>query len=383
MNTLSDKTKTQSIFTLFHMKWSRYFCFRFIRLTLLFIFLSYTLFVIADMIGHVKDILDPKTSKRLWCLYYAALFVRRLDILIPFSAGIAATIIMVRTVQDRVIIPLMCSGLSLKRFLVPFIAGAFLFTATLWVNYQWVYPKAIRVHTMALETEFGLKKAKEKENRLGLVMLPGGQRLFFNAHVPKDALLRDVFWYISENSICHIEELTYPVDKMRSRFPVGKGIEYFIRDPATGEFTRGASELEQVLPSLHISHEQVEIATSTPRELSLSNLLLVSNSYGSSKTERATATQIALYAKILTPFLAVFAVLVAGILSLRFEGKHSMTLTLLGIIIFLFTAHVILQAANVLARSPFIPVTLILLLPWLLFTYVIVRKLKSGIFKYS
>ncbi len=354
------------------MLWSRYFFVRFLKLSVLFIILSYTLFVMADMVGHMKDILDPKTSKKMWLAYYAAMFARRLDILVPFSSGIAATIVMTKAMQENVMIPLMCSGLSLKKFLSPFVMGALFFTFSIWSNYQWIYPRALPAHSLIIETDFGREKPKEKENRLGVVMLQNGERLFFNTYSHKKRLLKDVFWYISQDTICHIEELSYSPDETEV---VGKGIEYFTRTPQ-GTFTKEKTILIDTIPSLHISQDQVQIATSSPKELSLSNLAMIVRSYGSSKTERATEAKIALYGKILSPLLSIFAVAISAILSLHFDRKRSLTLPLLGIISFLFIAHVTLQAANVLARSPFVPTAIVLLLPWVLFTYCTVRQLK-------
>lgn len=355
------------------MLWWRYFFFNFLKTTFLFVALSYALFIIVDIANHLKIIFDKESPISLWGAYYGIMFIRRIEVILPFSAGISATIIMVRAIHDTVLIPLMSSGLSLKRFLSPFLTGALFMTLLLLANHQWIYPRAIRMHTAIIETEFGREKPKEKEHRLGVIMLDNGERLFFNRHKEKEKLLVDLFWFISENEIYHIEELFYSTDETPPR---AIGIDLFQRSDPNGIFQKTSRYPMKTLPSLHLSEYQIEIATLTAKELSLSELFFLYNAYGSSKTERATEATIALYSKLLFPLFPIFAVLFAAIFSLRFDRKQTLTLPLLSIIVTIFVSHIILQATNILARSPFAPTTIVLLLPWALFTYVAVRQLK-------
>ncbi len=357
--------------------WSRFFFFRFIRLTGSIILLSYTLFVIADMVGHLKDILDPKTSKKLWLTYYAAMFSRRFDILVPFSAGIAATLIFFRATHENIIIPLLSSGLSLRKFLLPFILGGFVYTTLSWINFEYCYPIALHKHLSIIDTDFGREKPKEDDTKkLGVIMLPHGERLFFKEHVKKKALLKDVFWVISRDKVCHIEELHYSIGEEKTP-PRALRIEYYERDENSGDFSLSIMKTEEDLSSLSITGEQIAIATAQPREISLSDLYMITNSYGNSKTERANETKIALITKLMNPLLSIFAVLLAAFVSLHFDRRSVSLSRSLGILIAaLFTTQVIIQATTALARSPFVPTTFILLLPWGILLYLTLRQVK-------
>ncbi len=218
---------------------------------------------------------------------------------------------------------------------------------------------------------FWKKKEAETENRLGVIMLHNGEKLFFNSHLANQRVLRDVFWYISEDQICHIEEVLYSDSNTGT---VLHGVDYFIRD-ISGRFIKADKELISQLPQLHIANQQLRIATSSLKELSISDLLRLCECYGSSKTERATDAKIALYGKILNPFLPLFAVAISAILSISFERKRSTIFPFIGSIGFLFIVHVILQSTNILARGIFIPSTIALLLPWIGLSYGIIRRL--------
>jgi lipopolysaccharide export system permease protein len=352
--------------------WYRYFFFRFFFLVTTLTLLTFCLFVMADVLSHIKDILDPTTTWKTWRTYYLCLLFYRLDVLIPFSIATATSLLLPRLLRNNEFIPLMNAGLSLSQIIMPFIAVTILASSLLWINGQWIYPRAIAQYHRIVKSDFGREALSSDPTRLGMVLFKGGSRLFFNVHNPRTYRIDDAFWVRSTDCIVHIEKLFY----FKDRLPEGHGVDVIERDK-DGTMKKTASYQFCELSELQFTKETVRTSTTDPKELSISQLASLAKHFGSSRSLRATETSIALLLKLLSPLLAWLAFLFPAPFCLRFEYRLPQALLVFLSLATLFCFHLVVQASMILARTPVFGSALIMLLPWaiaLLYTF---RKIRT------
>jgi len=341
--------------------WYRYFFFRFLFFVLFLSAICFSLFIIADLLAHIKDVVDPKTKWSAWGLYYLCMLSYRLDMLLPFSIACATAIVLSRRVRNNELIPLLGAGLSVREIARPFFAVAALCSLVLLVNTQYIYPKAAHYHHVIEESDFGREKPSESSNQLGIVLGKEGSRLFFAHHDKKLQELKDVFWVRSTDHVLHIEKLAYFPDQP----PEGFHVDIVKRD-SRGRMQKTESYDHVELTELSLSHKELKMATADPRELSIFQLAYLVPRFGSSRSERAIESSICLYQKILFPLLAILAFLIPAPLCLRFENRLPQALLLFFALAVLFCYLIVVQAFVVLTRAPICLPAPILLLPWII-----------------
>lgn len=355
------------------MKWSRYFFVRFLLTTASLTFLAYLLFVLVDMLSHIKDLFDTKTNLSCWLTYYLCLLSYRLDLLLPFSLAVSTTLLIPRMVRNNELIPLLNAGISLRQVCLPFLVVAFLSSAILWINNQYTYPNASRKYRQIVESDFGRKSTSEVTQRLGVVLFSGGSRLFFGSCNNRIQRIDDAFWVRSPEYIVHIECLHY----FRDRPPEGLGVDVIERS-RSGELLKTASYEFCELPELILSKESVRVAMSQPKDLSLTQLATVMKYLGSSKSRYATEATLAFYQKFLGPLLAILAFVIPAPLCLRFERRLSQPLLVFIALSSLFCFQLVVQACTVLARSSFpCPMSILLILPWAIALFYGIRRVRA------
>jgi len=339
--------------------WYRYFFVRFLLFVLFLSAICFSLFILADLLSHIKDVVDPKTKWSAWGLYYLCMLSYRLDMLLPFSIACTTAIVLSRRVRNNELIPLLNAGLSLKAVARPFFAVAALCSFILLINTQYIYPRAAHYHHQIVESEYGREKPQESSSQLGIVLGKEGSRLFFAKHNKKLQELYDVFWVRSTDTVFHIEKLSYFSDKP----PEGSFVDLIKRD-FKGRMHKMASYDSLELSELSLSYKELKMATADPHELSIFQLAYLVPRFGYSQSERAIESSIALYQKSLFPLLALLAFLIPAPFCLRFEKKVPQAVLLFFSLAALFSYLIIVQAFVVLVRAPICLPTPILLLPW-------------------
>lgn len=349
--------------------WAKHFFFRFLGLVTLLIGLAFLLFVFVDLLSHIKDVADPKTEWSTWGAYYLCLLSYRLNALIPFSIAAATALLLPRIVRGNELIPLLNAGISLKRITLPFIAVACIATCFLWINTQFIHPKAMRTYNTISETDFGRKSVHQTPSRLGIIFFSGGGRLFFREHHAKEERLVDTFWVKSFDCVFHIEDLHYFED----RSPEGRFVDVIERNGA-GKMLKTASYPFCELPELQLTRETIEFARADPRDLSLSQLATQLVRFGPSSSERANEVTISFLQKLLLPLLACLAFFIPAPLCLSFELRLPQTVLLFVSLASLFCLNIFFETAAVLARAAPTHAVGILLVPWLFVIFFVWRS---------
>jgi lipopolysaccharide export system permease protein len=121
----------------------RYILFKFLSTFFFCLILLTVIVIVVDISEHTDDFVKSKlpVSKIITEYYFG--FIPRIDaMLFPLFAFIAVIFFTSKMAGRSEIIAILSSGVSYRRFLVPFLVGGFILAGILWAGYQYVVPKA-------------------------------------------------------------------------------------------------------------------------------------------------------------------------------------------------------------------------------------------------
>jgi lipopolysaccharide export LptBFGC system permease protein LptF len=174
--------------------WQRYFYKEFVITALVILFGAYGLYIMVDMMSHLKSVAQKYMSWTTSFEYYTATFSKRLDILVPFSLLVAAIRTLFYFQQRGELVALLTSGISRKALLGPFLNIAMCATVLLYVNYQWLLPQALPRIIAIYESRFGQEAPTEPTAALHEVVLSDGSKLIYSNYDWNSQEFHNVFW---------------------------------------------------------------------------------------------------------------------------------------------------------------------------------------------
>ncbi len=343
--------------------------------TLAYLLLFMGLIVLVDMMIHIKDIFDKKTKLEAWLGFYTCLIAKRLDVLIPFSIGIAYVHVLLVAQNRCEIIPLLVSGRSLLQILRPFFASSLIFAFFMLGHYQFILPKALQRLSIIESSDFGREKNDEKATGVGQIMLNDGTRLIFRNYSKKTKEFSDVFLLYTLDTFSYMNSL-----KLGEISSTGLFVQEFKRNE------EGSIELvkcipEAQLPRLKVDKENLLCATAPPKELSIKQLFHLFPLYWESQSERAIDVYVTLFQKLTQPLLCLLAAIIPMILTIKFTRQQKMY-SLLTSMALLMLAQIVIQAFSVLARTTIISPITAILFPWAVIWYFACKQFTKRIAPY-
>ncbi len=124
-------------------KIDKYILSRFLTTFFFCLLLLTVIVVVVDISEHTDDFVKSKLPAwRIITDYYFG-FIPRIDaMLFPLFVFIAVIFFTSKMAGRSEIIAILSSGVSYRRFMLPFVVGGFLLAGLLWAGYQYVVPKA-------------------------------------------------------------------------------------------------------------------------------------------------------------------------------------------------------------------------------------------------
>lgn len=124
-------------------KIDKYILFKFLTTFFFCLLLLTTIVVVVDISEHTDDFVKSKLPAwRIVTDYYFG-FIPRIDaMLFPLFVFISVIFFTSKMAGRSEVIAILSSGVSYRRFLLPFIAGGIILAGILWMGYQYVVPKA-------------------------------------------------------------------------------------------------------------------------------------------------------------------------------------------------------------------------------------------------
>lgn len=341
--------------------WKRYFYKEIVFTFCFLLFCFYALYVSLDLMAHIKDLRTGNTAFSTWALYYICTFFRRLDILLPFTVLIGSIRILLKLRARNELVALLASGIPLQTLLRPFLLTACSAAMLLYINYEFILPKALPQASFIQESHFGKRSLMEQATPLREIMLKDSSKMIYRTYNPQLKQFQDVFWIASVDTIYHMKNLT-----CEDATPTGTMIDVIKRDK-NGFLQKTASFDQLLLSDMQFDEESLKDSITPPRDQSLTQLFSQMILYTHSQSDRASEIKGNFYFKLTFPLICLLAFVGAAPYCLHFSRTFSPFMTYLISIGSLFCFFLFLQVIFVLAKSQTaqaLPAWLIIALPW-------------------
>lgn len=276
-------------------------CFREVLKTLFFCLAAfYLLYVLIDYSSRISN--HHTLRFEWWTLfeYYGLLFIRRLEVLLPFALLIATASTLQSIWQLHGWGFLMLGGRPLKKLLRPFYAMALATCLFLIYNEEALIPWAMKRLNHIESLYFHKGEGVSELNTRSLLRLKEGGVLFFDAFDAKRQELFDV-WYLPRwNELYHIEKLD-----ISKAMPMGYQVDAF--EVERGLVHENSYLDEAPFNEMHVTWQDLLESALDPLNLSITELTQHLSERILSPQERCEFLA-TLLKKLLFPTLALFVV---------------------------------------------------------------------------
>jgi len=329
--------------------WQRYFVSEFLKNLLFVLILIFLLYALIDFSSR-RSSLHFSAPELL--IFYLSSFSKELTVLLPFSAMVACIKCVADLNQNRELIALLASGVSLKRLVRPFFLIGICLSLISLANQEYFYPKAMRtIHQM----EFAKKLNSKKKTPLDSVKsthLADNSTLLYSS-LEGNSLV-DVIWVRGIDDIYKIGSLS-----LDGAPPIGFDVDHFMRQGSSLDLV--SYEKERAFPELPEKDELLFDNLVEQDELSLTSLMREAPPLFQSQTEKESGVMTSLILRLALPWINLLAII--GPLPLLVRQNRSQPLffifsvSLFGLV---FTFLVIEAAAILGKRQALLPETAIL-----------------------
>ena len=344
----------------------RYIIKELLKVFVLFISSFYFLYMIFDYSMHIGYFV--KNGDATWtniATYYGLQFIKRLGLLLPLSLLIATLRVLFSLNTYNELMALRVSGIRLNSIVRPIFYFSLLLTALSLLNFEFLYPKALRDITEFEKSYVAPSKDLENNQKIRTVILSDLSKIIYQATDNNPHILFDAFWVCSNDEIWYCRYL----DQTQTH-PTGKFVEHFERD-LNGVFTKTETFETKTFPNMPIESQIAPTMIIPHEERALSTLL--SDFWKSKWTASAEAVKIQtnLFFKFIISWLSPLVVLAIVPLATRFSRNHHIFLTYT-LVLFGFIAFFIILGAGVIVgenslMNPFLATFSLPLLLYMIF----------------
>lgn len=316
----------------------------------------YLLYILIDYSSRISSYQAIRFEWMMLAEYYGLIFIRRLDVLLPFALLIATASTLQTIWQLHGWVPLLLGGKSIRRLMFPFYTVAVLASIFLLYNEQTLIPLAMKRLNHLESLYFHKGEGISELNTRSILRLKDGQVLFFDAFDAKSETLFDVWYLPTWNEIWHMEKLD-----ISQKVPLGTTIDHFEKEELSIT-NKGFFETKD-FEGMHVGWQDLLESAIDPLNLSISDLFLhLKNDYLSPQ-ERAEFTATFLK-KILYPMLAILAVLAIVPYFVTFKREASFFLYYLGAVLAFIGFYLLVSSLYVIAAANVFSPYLALVLPF-------------------
>ena len=326
---------------------------------LFLLFCIYGLYILVDIMAHLKTVTDSKSSIIAWIEYYLATFSKRLDILLPFSILIASIRTLLTFQLRGELVAMLASGISKKELLKPFLIVASSCSLLLYANYEWIFPSAVSKIAIIQETRFGKDDLEKKIEAPKEVMLNDGTKLIYGIYKRKNKEFENVFWICSADKIFHMKTLSVLPDSP----PKGFWVDHIERSKE-GLLEVIESHQTQEFPTMQFDKAALKYSVIPASEQSLFELLYQSWLYLDSSSSKASEIKSYFFLRLTLPLLCILAFIAPAPFCMRFTRHMPILMIYLLAVASLFCLSLLFQAALSLGKNQLIPSYLTQTIPW-------------------
>lgn len=322
---------------------------------LLFLLLFYIFIVVSDYSAHIQEFVKNRSiPAQEIALYYLCQLIKQLHILLPLSLLITSMKILISMNRNFEIVALQSAGVSLRKLARPFFFAGLFCTSLLYLNTEFLGPKAEQNIT-TFQHRF-LTRAKKSRKKIQERDLVDGTKLIYQSYDPKTEEFFDLYWIKS------LDEIWYA--KSMHRCKGGVFVDHFVRNEEQ-KMERLNSFLTYTLPIPTLKIQKPLIIENLP----IRKLL---------KLPRDEKVQTQIWFKLLMPLFSLMIITAIIPLSASFaRDKHHLIPFAFALFGF-FAFYSIMNACAIIGESGMIPAYLAILpFPILLETIILLRWIKT------
>ncbi|MCB1119747.1 MAG: LptF/LptG family permease [Chlamydiia bacterium] len=319
--------------------WEKHFVQRWLKVFFLFFLLTFGLYVVIDYSSHTGNFHHHQTvTAKTVIVYYLSEAIKRAEILIPFGVLIATIRVLTQLSAHNELVALLASGIKMKRLLRPFLLLGLILVASLYINYEFFLPQAIRWQRPTEKLEKLHKKRSQKYPLTRQLALEDGSLLVFYAYNSK--AFEDVYWIPNSDEIYHMETLNPYTSP-----PLGKTVNHFTRHDEG--LSLEVSQAVREFPELILNHDELIDTFASADEESLSAL---SQGKSSLLSEKDAKRLTLFHRRLAMPLLSLFAILIPAPFCLHFRRLSPLYL-IYGLALFaLITTILLINAMTILGE---------------------------------
>jgi lipopolysaccharide export system permease protein len=326
-------------------RWERYFIGQFLTFFFFFLGCFYSLYVLIDYASHTSA-LPQNTTQIGWndlIRYYLYIFASRSEILLPLALLIALIKTVTTLNSNHELVALMAGGISLKRLMRPFIVFSLAIVVLLYINEQFILPQAL-MKLRQIETHTKQKKQRASDGiAVHSLILENGTRLLFQSYDPIQANFFDVYWIESIDSIYRIKTLSH------AAIPVGHFVDHLVRQ-STGELFQQTAYPTFLFPTIKFNREILQSTIFEPDMHSLTELADHYVKISPDLNERESKLLTAFYWKVLSPWLALLAIILPIPFCVRFSRQLPIFFIYVCCLFGLIGFYMLMDASQVIAK---------------------------------
>lgn len=326
--------------------WERYFLGQLFKMFALFIFCFYGLYVLIDFSNRLTTFhhhhIVPSWLEVI--RYYAGDFSLRLEVLVPFGILIATIKTVTGLNVNNELVALLAGGINIKTLLRPFIWFGLFFVLVVYINEEFLLPKAADL-VRRVEDSHRMQKLLKKQipQVQHLILEDNSTFLFQNFDITKNRFF-DAYWVRGTDEVFRIKFL-YPY----ANEPIGKYVDRFVKDQS-GHLVHAGFDEVRLFSEIHFDKAALLETVTALEDMSLSKLSSKTMSSIAGQSERiAQARSVFLY-KLAIPWLCLLAV-IAPIPFCVTYSRHLPVFFIYAVSIFgLVGLYLILDAAVILSE---------------------------------
>jgi len=339
----------------------RYFLKEMNKVFFLFLFCFYGLYVLIDYSTHTESFRNYHFSFYDILGLYLYEFVMRMDILVPFALLIACIKVLTSLNAHNELVALMAGGIPLRKILSPFIYFGLFLTLIMYMNTEFIQPKALKY-----QKQIDLKRSQakhKKHNHLPIqqLALDDGSSIIFQDYDETNQELYDVYWIRSIDDIIRMRSL-FPF----AETPFGVSVEHLVRDK-DDRITLQDFAREENFSQLKFDKTKLQESVTSPSDLSLSTLYQKSQKQDSLLSEKQAKILSTFYYKLIMPWSCLLAILAPAPFCIRFSRMQPIFFIFAGCISGLVSFYLIMDAGLILGERQVLSPLLALGLPFALF----------------
>lgn len=336
--------------------WERYFTKELLKTALFFILSFYGLYVLIDYANHSANFHRHQVQFQYQevALYYASEFSERLGVLLPFALLIATIRTLCGLNTHNELVALLSSGVSLSKIMRPFIFVALVCTGLLYLNGEYLLPKAQRALQEIDSKRASLKKKAQQPLAAQSIVMSDGSRFIFHHFDEIQQQFLDVYWIRNASDLYRIKTL-----QIGTAVPEGKFIDHFVRNKHDELVTERSFE-SRSFPEMHFNQQTLFETVESLDELPLAELWDKLPAPSKELTEREAKLLSLFYQKLFLPWLCLLAVIGPAPFCLQITRHLPIFFIYAGSIFGFMTTYLIMNAALLLGErqtlSPFVAV---------------------------